>query len=65
MEYDPCPVKMCVCFNIPFAQLKAMDYPNMDSLQAESRCGTQCGTCLPYIELMLETGKTEFPVLPQ
>ncbi len=69
------PVDRCVCHKISFAQLKALDdqrAPDAPStaeerLRALSRrtgAGTGCGTCVPYIELMLRTGQTVFDVLP-
>jgi bacterioferritin-associated ferredoxin len=38
---------------------------NMDfeALRAWSGCCTGCGTCEPYVRLMLETGATAFAVL--
>lgn len=60
---DDRPVKMCVCFDITFQSL--WDSGVRTAAEATERfgCGTKCGTCLPYLRLMEETGETEFEVL--
>lgn len=35
----------------------------LEALQARTSCGTGCGTCIPYIKVMLKTGHTSLPVL--
>ena len=60
------PVTRCVCHDVTFAELKAVASEagaDLDTLAARTGCGTGCGTCVPYIQLMLKTGRTEFPVL--
>lgn len=60
------PVTRCVCHDVTFAELKslcAVVGPDQDALAARTGCGTGCGTCVPYIQLMLRTGRTEFPVM--
>ncbi len=63
------PVDRCVCHEISFAALKAeaeRQGPNasIESLAKATGAGTGCGTCVPYLKLMLETGRTSFAVLP-
>lgn len=59
-------VTRCVCHDVSFAELKrlcAETGPDIDALAARTGCGTGCGTCIPYILLMLRTGHTDLPVL--
>lgn len=60
------PVTRCVCHDVTFAELKGLTLEvgaDLDALAARTGCGTGCGTCVPYIQLMLRTGRTEFPVI--
>lgn len=58
------PVDRCVCFNITFAELKkyAQTRPDcgIDDLRERFGCTRGCALCLPYIQAMLATGRTEF-----
>lgn len=60
------PVTRCVCMELEFADLlrlaRTLDM-DFDALRAWSGCCTGCGTCEPYVRLMLETGATAFAVL--
>lgn len=60
------PVTKCVCHDLEFAALKdlagAMGF-DFEKLRGWSGCCTGCGTCEPYVRLMLETGQTRFAVL--
>lgn len=57
-------VTKCVCHQRSFEDIKAYaDKHNITSsvkLQQERLCGCGCGMCLPYIDLVLESGETEF-----
>ncbi|MCZ7557586.1 MAG: (2Fe-2S)-binding protein [Bacteroidia bacterium] len=59
-------VDRCICFNITFAELKAIadrsDTHCLDALQQHVDFGLRCGLCKPYVERMLETGRVVFPV---
>ena len=68
-------VDRCVCHKVSLARLKALDeqMPRSEAqteadrlrvLSHQTGAGTGCGTCVPYIELMLRTGRTVFEVLP-
>ena len=61
-------VNRCVCFDVRFDVLKAhadRQRCTFDDLQQKFSCGRGCGMCIPYIRLMLETGRTAFdPLLP-
>jgi bacterioferritin-associated ferredoxin len=64
---DPEPVDRCVCYDVTFAELKAIvdqEGLDFDALSARTGCCCGCGTCEQYVRLMLTTGKTRFPVLP-
>lgn len=60
------PVTKCVCHELEFSALKdlarTMEF-DFEALRAWSGCCTGCGTCEPYVRLMLETGQTRFAVL--
>lgn len=61
-------VDRCVCHRVTFVQLKLLADrcgADLNELQRQSGCGTSCGCCVPYIRLMLTTGRTSFPVLPR
>ncbi|MBL8088628.1 MAG: hypothetical protein JNM85_11235 [Chthonomonas sp.] len=60
---DPCPVKMCLCAGISFKALKAEKIESVDDARERFGCAQGCGMCEVYIEMMLESGKTEFPIL--
>lgn len=64
-------VDRCVCHEVTFDRLKQYvdehggpQRVGLDQLQARFRCGTGCGLCIPYIRMMLRTGRTRFPVQP-
>lgn len=60
-------VDRCVCHDVTFAELlRLVDERglSLEELQEETGCGTGCGTCLPYIDIVLETRQTILPVLP-
>lgn len=42
----------CLCFNVPFTSL--FDYSSLEEVQKETKCGTKCGLCNPYIENILQ-----------
>ncbi|MDR8390842.1 hypothetical protein NC796_06825 [Aliifodinibius sp. S!AR15-10] len=57
-------VKKCICHDRTFQEIK--DYSqergisSIEELQAEQYCSCQCKFCVPYIEMMFETGQTVF-----
>jgi len=62
-------VDRCVCFEVSFDRLKryvddrgGREHVDFDQLQSAFGCGGGCGLCVPYIRLMLRTGRTRFPV---
>lgn len=60
------PVDRCVCRRISFSDLLALTHEvgaNFDALARETQCGNGCGMCVPYIRLMLQTGRTSMPVM--
>lgn len=60
------PVTKCVCHDLEFCALKDLSHTmkfDFDALRAWSGCCTGCGTCEPYVRLMLRTGQTRFAVL--
>lgn len=60
-------VDRCICYDVSFAELRAIASKldaDLDTLSARTGCCTGCGMCKPYVQLMLETGRTSFPLLP-
>ncbi len=65
---EPGIVDRCVCMELSFAKLAAIAKAgslDFDALKAATGCCSGCGTCEPYVRMMLRTGKTRFAVLPQ
>ena len=60
-------VSRCSCYDVSFAELKGMldREPGLtvQDLMQRTGCGGDCGMCVPYIRLMMETGETKLPVL--
>ncbi len=54
----------CICHNRSFEEIKIFAMKNslnsVEELRNRNYCGCGCGLCNPYIELVLETGETEF-----
>jgi hypothetical protein len=57
-------VDRCVCFDIKFSEMKEIAEKNnvktITVLKKFITFGENCKLCIPYVELMLKTGKTEF-----
>ncbi len=57
-------VTKCVCSDILFSEIKITadkyDLRSMNELKEYVQFGENCQFCIPYIEMMLKTGKTEF-----
>jgi len=53
-------VNRCVCVGKTFELLKAFE--NFEAAQAATRCGVECGGCVPYIKLMFASGETAFDI---
>jgi len=60
-------VDRCICFEKTFAELKRTidkhGITELDDLKRYFIFGENCKTCLPYVELVLRTGRTEFEVI--
>ena len=60
-------VDRCACVNITFDTIKQAAAGSEDdailAAHKATRCAGDCGLCLPYIRLMLQTGRTKFPVM--
>ena len=61
-------VARCVCFGKKFSELKKIalkhNATTIEELQKHVRFGDNCKRCHPYVQLMLETGQTEFELIP-
>lgn len=57
-------VKSCICHGRSFKEIKeyAEDHNinTVKELQRDKYCSCGCGLCSPYVEMVLETGETEF-----
>lgn len=57
-------INKCVCFDTTFKEMKSIlkknDLKNIDELRKVKEVGTNCKLCVPYIEKMIQTGRTEF-----
>ncbi len=51
----------CRCWGLSFVRLMAYarrhDIRSLPALMAATRCGTQCGSCRPYLDELLRTGR--------
>lgn len=59
-------IDRCYCREVMFTRLKnlaAQHGAGVERLSALTGAGTGCGLCVPYIRVMLATGRTELPVL--
>ncbi len=53
-------VNRCECIGKTFEQLKVFE--NFEDAQMTTRCGVECGGCVPYIKLMFASGETAFDI---
>ncbi len=57
-------VSRCICHKRDFTEIKEYaeenGYGSVEELQSDKFCSCSCGLCIPYIELMFETGETKF-----
>lgn len=60
-------VDRCVCYNKTFEFLQQIavknNVTNSNKLHEFVQFGENCKLCIPYIELMLKTGKVEFEII--
>ncbi len=60
------PVDRCVCRNVLFSELLRIHREtgaDLERLQRRTGCGTVCGMCLPYIKVVLKTGRVRLSVM--
>lgn len=57
-------VTKCICHSRTFEEIKEYarenDITSVEELKRIKYCSSSCGLCSPYVELVLETGETEF-----
>lgn len=57
-------IDSCICYQKTFEEIKDESVNRglvtIEDIARELKCSTACGLCIPYIEAMLETGKTKF-----
>jgi len=60
-------VDRCVCCERMFSELydvaRSSGARTVEELQQVVEFGTGCGTCIPYVEIVLATGQTVLPLL--
>lgn len=57
-------VKQCACVQVTFREMKEAGVTSLADAARRFGAGLNCGLCVPYIKKMLETGETEFEVIP-
>ncbi len=57
-------VTRCICHDRTFEEIKEYareyGYSKISQLQNDRFCSCSCGLCIPYVEIVLESGQTEF-----
>lgn len=57
-------VDRCICHRRRFSDIKKYcqehDISTVEELKDDGICSTDCGLCIPYIRVMLKTGRTAF-----
>jgi len=57
-------VTKCICHSRTFKEVKEYarenDISTIEELRNQKYCSCGCGLCSPYVEMVLETGETEF-----
>lgn len=57
-------VTKCICHKRTFEEIKGYalknGYTRVEQLQKDKICSCSCGLCIPYVEITLATGQTEF-----
>ncbi|MEP1152131.1 MAG: hypothetical protein ABJH08_10430 [Balneola sp.] len=57
-------VNRCICHERSFEEIKEYakekGYTDLEDLQIDNYCSNGCRICAPYVEMVLETGETEF-----
>ncbi len=60
-------VDRCICFSKTFSELKTLAAQHrirdVAALQTVTEFGRRCGLCKSYVQRMLDTGSTIFPVM--
>jgi bacterioferritin-associated ferredoxin len=59
------PVRKCVCCDVTFEHLAESGVDTLEEIRERFGCSTHCGSCRIYLEEMLRTGETAFPILPR
>lgn len=63
---DPTPVRACLCYPHTFVEIKRKAAENgwtsVREITEALGCGSGCGLCRPYLQRVLETGRTAFAV---
>jgi NAD(P)H-nitrite reductase large subunit len=59
-------VTHCICHDVSFETLLRLwreQGLDLEGLKRQTGCCTGCGTCEPYVRLVLRSGRTVLPVL--
>lgn len=58
-------VTKCICYDCSFKEIKERldNGEELNNIIQDTCVGTKCGMCIPYIEITVETGKTEHDVI--
>ncbi len=59
-------IDRCICHKISFEEIRKIsetqNFNTIEQLQEKRICSTNCRLCVPYIKVLLKTGKTSFSI---
>jgi bacterioferritin-associated ferredoxin len=60
-------VERCVCHDVTFARISQMSREGLtlEQIRDRTKCCTGCGTCEPYVRVVIATGRTRLPVMTE
>jgi bacterioferritin-associated ferredoxin len=58
-------VNRCICHDVPFWAIAALakQGKTFHEIQQATNCCRGCGTCEPYVRVVIDTGAVDLPVL--
>jgi bacterioferritin-associated ferredoxin len=60
-------VERCVCHDVSFSRVAelARSGQTLEQISEQTGCCTGCGTCEPYVRVVIATGRTRLPVMTE
>lgn len=58
-------VDRCVCHQVPFTHVRELHARglSLEQIAQQTRCGTGCGLCQPYLAIVCATGRTRMGLM--